>query len=192
MTVVLRVPATSSEPALILRPWTEDDIEAVIAANGDPAIRRWTTAVIDSRDDAARWVAAQQHGWETGERLSFAVGEESAGPPLGHVVLAKIALAAGQAEVGYWMAAPARGRGVATRAVSALAEWAFDRLAAEGLEHLHLLHQVDNVASCRVAVKAGFRFDRVLPAVPPFPMDGHLHRRSADFPTGQRRTQRLP
>lgn len=185
MTVVLRVPATSSEPALILRPWTEDDIESLIAANRDPAIRRWTTAVIDRRDSAAEWVAAQRHGWETGARLSFAVAEASAGLPLGQVVLKRSDLSASYAEVGYWMAAPARGRGLATRAINALTKWAFDSFAAKGLEHLDLLHQVDNVASCRVAVKAGFRFDRVLPAVPPFPMAGHLHRRSAGFPARQ-------
>lgn len=43
------------------------------------------------------------------------------------------------------------------------------------------MHQVDNPASCRVAEKAGYRLDRVLPAVPPFPLDGHLHVRGADL-----------
>ncbi|MBM0237448.1 GNAT family N-acetyltransferase [Micromonospora sp. ATA32] len=83
------------------------------------------------------------------------------------------------AEVGYWTAAPARGRGVAPRALEAVTGWAFTRFAAAGLTRLELLHQVDNPASCRVAEKAGYRFEEVLPARPPFPRDGHRHVRSS-------------
>lgn len=153
ISVVLRVAATSWAPALILRPWSDGDIESLIAANRDPAIRRWTSTVVDNRDDAVQRLAAQRQGWETGERLSFAVHEDLPGPLLGHVVLKRSDLLMGDAEVGYWTAAPARGRGVATRALTALAEWAFDTFAANGLEQLDLLHQVDNDASCRVARK---------------------------------------
>ncbi|MEU5935544.1 GNAT family protein [Micromonospora sp. NPDC047187] len=76
-------------------------------------------------------------------------------------------------EVGYWTASWARGRGVAPRAVLALSRWAFDRFPE--VARLDLLHQVDNVASCRVAQKCGFVFQEVLPARPPFPLDGHRH-----------------
>ncbi|EGG48102.1 putative acetyltransferase [Streptomyces griseoaurantiacus M045] len=49
-------------------------------------------------------------------------------------------------------------------------------LAADGLEHLELLHQVDNRASCRVAHKSRYVLDTVLPAAPPScPGEGHLH-----------------
>ena len=34
---------------------------------------------------------------------------------------------------------------------------------------------VANVASCRVAAKAGYDLDAVLPVRPPFPAPGHLH-----------------
>nr|WP_296068115.1 GNAT family N-acetyltransferase [uncultured Actinoplanes sp.] len=65
----------------------------------------------------------------------------------------------GGAQVGYWMDPSARGHGVATAAVRALSEWAFDRL------HLSMIEwraEVGNVASRRVAEKAGFRFEGVL------------------------------
>lgn len=85
-----------------------------------------------------------------------------------------------RAEAGYWTAARARGRGVASRALEALTAWAFASFADAGLVRLELLHQVDNVASCRVAEKAGHAFAELLSALPPeFPPGGHLHVRRA-------------
>ena len=58
--------------------------------------------------------------------------------------------------------------------------WALDAFRADGLECLELLHQVDNLASCRVAEKSGYQLDSVLPPAPPsYPLDGHLHIRRA-------------
>ena len=57
------------------------------------------------------------------------------------------------AEIGYWMAADARGRGIGTRATRMLAEWA---LMSLGLERLELLAHPDNEASQRLAERAGF------------------------------------
>ncbi|SEH01340.1 Protein N-acetyltransferase, RimJ/RimL family [Nonomuraea solani] len=171
--ITLRADATPSAPALILRPWNEDDIEPLIEAHRDPVLRRWTNP-IETFDDALKWLDVQNQGWATGERMSFAVHEE--GRLLANVVLKRTDHPE-SAEVGYWTAAHARGRGVAPRALEALTVWAFE---AHGLARLELLHQVDNLASCRVAEKARYEFLRVLPAQPPYPRDGHLHvRRSA-------------
>ncbi|WP_328307892.1 GNAT family N-acetyltransferase [Streptomyces sp. NBC_00442] len=85
----------------------------------------------------------------------------------------------GVGEIGYWTMPHARGRGIAPRVVEALSTWAFDTFAAQGLHRLELIHQVDNLASCRVAEKSGYRLDRILPAYPPYPMDGHIHVRDA-------------
>lgn len=95
-------------------------------------------------------------------------------------VLKRTGAGPGAAEAGYWTVASARGRGVASRALGAVTAWAFETLAADGLERIELLHQVDNAASCRVAEKTGFALERTLPAAPPaFPLDGHLHVRRA-------------
>ena len=59
-------------------------------------------------------------------------------------------------------------------------EWAFSLPRDQPLERLELIHSVGNLASCRVAEKAGFRFSAVLPPLlPDFPDDGHLHVRLA-------------
>jgi RimJ/RimL family protein N-acetyltransferase len=97
---------------------------------------------------------------------------------LGHVVLKDCATGKKSAEVGYWTAAGARNRGVASQAVEMVSTWAFESLGAAGLQCIELLHQQDNLASCRVAQKSGFALTAVLPADPPaFPADGHRHTR---------------
>jgi RimJ/RimL family protein N-acetyltransferase len=167
--VTLRTPATPSGPALTLRPWTTADLAPLVSIHQDPAMRRWTSTHLDTMEDATAWLTTQHDGWRTGTRLSFAVHDDS-----GHLVAYVVVKhpPAEPAEVGYWTAAHARGQGIATRALNTVTTWAFTTLA---LTHLNLLHQTDNEASCRVAEKAGFAFKGILPATPPYPLDGHLH-----------------
>ncbi|MEU0088427.1 GNAT family N-acetyltransferase [Streptomyces sp. NPDC006274] len=176
----LRADATSTTPALVIRPWCEQDVAALVEAHQDPAMRRWLTSTVETEADAAHWVRTEQRGWTEGSRYAFAVLETQPGVPgehlAGNVVLKHVAPGKPSAEVGYWTSARARGRGVARRALDVLTGWAFDTFGHEGLERLELLHQVDNPASCRVAEKCGYALDRVLPGAPPaFPLDGHLH-----------------
>lgn len=180
---VLPVTATQSAPALLLRPWREGDIEQLIELSRDPGLRRYTSASVDSVAEGVRWVQTQESGWAAGHRFSFAVvgDEPGAERVLGNVVLKEFADDGAAAEVGYWTAPSARGQSLAPRALDVLTEWAFATFAA--LERLVLRHQVDNVASCRVAQKCGFALDQALAPEPPrFPLEGHLHvrRTSAD------------
>ncbi|MFI0816015.1 GNAT family N-acetyltransferase [Streptomyces sp. NPDC021098] len=178
--VTLTAPATPTAPALLLRPWRPDDVPDLVEAYQDPVLRRWTSRPVTGEADGLAWVRAQRQGWDAGNRFGFAILEEhpDGGPRhlVGDVILKEIAPGTPSAEVGYWTAAPARGRGVAVRALGALTAWAFATFRPDGLQRLELLHQVDNTASCRVAKKSGYDFARVLPAAPPaYPLDGHLH-----------------
>ncbi|MFD7321964.1 GNAT family N-acetyltransferase [Streptomyces sp. NPDC059875] len=176
--VTLQAAATPNAPALVLRPWRKDDVAALVDVAGDAELRRWTSTSVDDAADGARYVEVQQHGWETGTRLAFAVLED--GRLVGHTVLKDVTPGVPAAEVGYWTAAHARGRGVASRALEALTDWAFATFEADGLTRLELLHQVGNLGSCRVAEKSGYGLDRILPASPPaHPGDGHVHVRHA-------------
>ncbi|MFJ4920990.1 GNAT family N-acetyltransferase [Streptomyces sp. NPDC088725] len=188
----LHADATDSAPALLLRPWEPRDLDALIEVYRDPVLRQWTQLHVTDRDDGARWLEEQWRGWAAGTRLSFAVFEPAEEPAAGLTegglptsrLVANVAIKRPDpteptAEVGYWTAA-ARGRGVAPRALEALTAWAFRTLDGSGpdvgLDHLELLHQVDNTASCRVAEKSGYDFEAILPAYPPsYPLDGHLH-----------------
>ena len=59
----------------------------------------------------------------------------------------------GYAEIGYWVAPWARGRGVATRAVRLLHGWAVEQL---GMRRLEILPHADNAPSRRVAERCGY------------------------------------
>ncbi|MFF8555794.1 GNAT family N-acetyltransferase [Streptomyces sp. NPDC015501] len=174
---------------LLLRRWRPEDLPALLRAYDDPAMRRWLAVQVSGPDGAAAWLEAQRTGWATGVRYGFAVTEarrvdgRGGGPGgelLGNVALKRPDPLDGTAQVGYWTTAPARGRGVASRALAALTDWAFTRFAASGLTRLELLHQVDNGASCRVAEKGGYALARVIPPLPPdYPLEGHVHARRA-------------
>jgi RimJ/RimL family protein N-acetyltransferase len=60
---------------------------------------------------------------------------------------------------GYWVGKDARGRGVATRALRLLTRWAAEE---HGLARLQLIVEPENVASIRVAEKAGFTREALL------------------------------
>ncbi|WP_279339888.1 GNAT family N-acetyltransferase [Sphaerisporangium perillae] len=174
MTIVLQADGTAAFPALVLRPWDEGDIPTLIEIYRDPVLRRWTRMPVHDEDDARQWLQTHQRGWTEGRQCSFAVLE--AERPVAHILLKELVPGKPSAEVGYWTAADARGRGIAVRALDAVSRWAFETWE---LERLELLHQVDNLASCRVAQKCGYPLEGVLPARPPFPKDGHLHVRHA-------------
>ncbi|WP_327085910.1 GNAT family N-acetyltransferase [Nonomuraea sp. NBC_01738] len=160
---------------LVLRGWEDTDMPVLVEVFQDEEIRRWLPAGIADEWDAWIWLQAQREGWESGERCGFAVQEagDDGGEVLGHVVLKRPGETMNSGEVGYWTVPAARGRGVAGRALEALAAWA---VPAFGLWRLELLHQVGNAASCRVAEKSGYVLERRLPPFPPdFPMEGHLH-----------------
>ncbi|UKD51429.1 MULTISPECIES: GNAT family N-acetyltransferase [Amycolatopsis] len=173
MTVVLPIPRTAAAPALRLRPWRAEDRRALVDAHRDPLLRRRLTTSLANDAEAGRWLDAQAAGWDTATQFSFAVvGDDDT--PLGHVVV-KVR-DAGTAEVGYWTAAQARGRGIAARALETTSRWALD---TRRLSRLDLLHAEDNPASCRVAEKCGYVLDELLPPAPPdFPVSGHRHVRA--------------
>ncbi|MGW6932859.1 GNAT family N-acetyltransferase [Lentzea sp. NPDC054927] len=177
MTVTLSVPPTGPASALRLRPWRPDDLPALVEAHRDPLLRRWLATSLPGAAEARQWLDAQATGWATATRFSFAVVTD-ADLPLGHVVVKPGS--AGTAEVGYWTAAHARGRGTAARAVNTVSHWALDTQNIVVLTRLDLLHAVGNQQSCRVAVKCGYALHDLLPAAPPaFPNDGHRHVRTA-------------
>jgi RimJ/RimL family protein N-acetyltransferase len=125
--------------------------------------------------DAARWLASQDRGWRGGDRLSLAVLEEddAGGCVLAGNVGLKNREQTGRigeretAEIGYWTAVAARGRGIAPAAVKAVTDWVFDAFAGTSLRQIMLVHDVANPASCRVAEKAGYPFRELSPANPP-------------------------
>jgi RimJ/RimL family protein N-acetyltransferase len=137
-----------------LRPWRADDVDAALAAMLEPETRLWNAGWVRTRDDACVWLERRQE-WG-GDHASWAVEDAESRELLGSVSLHSIDLKQSDAEIGYWTVAAARGRGVATAAVAAASRWAFGTL---GVDRIELCHAVENVASGRVAEKAGYLFE---------------------------------
>jgi RimJ/RimL family protein N-acetyltransferase len=140
---------------LLLRPWREDDVDPYWAALQDHDLRLWNGSEVESRDDAAA-ILARRRDWTGGDHASWAVVDAGTGELLGSVSVHLINRDQADAEVGYWTAPAVRGRGIAARAVDAACRWAFTEL---GLHRVQLYHAVENVASRRVAEKAGFTYE---------------------------------
>ena len=149
---------------LTLRPFREADIAWVCEVSQDPAIQRNLAQVFAPyRIEHAAYFVRQmtQAAWDDGRRAEFLVEETGEAGRLGRVGLDLRPHEPGTAEIGYWMAQPARGRGVATAAVRALCRWAFTELA---LDLIEWRCETGNVASRRVAEKAGFLIEATLRA----------------------------
>lgn len=159
-----------SSTDLTLRPWEPGDADALATLADDEELRRWTSHRVAGPQDAVRWIAKQEAGWDSGKRLSFAV--LVTGRVVGHIVLKRFD---GETcgELGYWTGASARGFGVASRAVELLTTWAFD--TGTGLSRLELIHSAANPASCRVAHRTGYVLESVLPPHAPHEAERHLH-----------------
>ncbi len=145
------------EPALtdgriLLDRFVPGDVDALVVACGDPEIRRWLALPDPYTAEAAReFVRIARQAATVGAELTFAVRNPAA-VVLGAVALHLADARPGEAEIGYWTAAPARRRGVAVTAVRLLARWAFTKLP---LRRIEILIEQGNVASCRVAEQAG-------------------------------------
>ncbi|WP_062214193.1 GNAT family N-acetyltransferase [Streptomyces sp. NBRC 109706] len=141
---------------LLLRRWTEADLPAVRDAFNAPGMYRQFGSTVENGevDDAAagRWIARVNQRWDEESAYSWAVAE---GPTvLGCVSVSQVNHVHNSGWTAYWTVPAAQGRGVATAAVRALSAWCFDELQ---LFRLELGHRMDNPASCRVALAAGYR-----------------------------------
>jgi RimJ/RimL family protein N-acetyltransferase len=144
------------DPPVLLRPWSETDVPAIVAACQDISIARWSPVIPFpyQASDALGWLQAQQPMRLAGDRLDLAVVHAETGSVLGAVGLGSMSATLRTAEVGYWLTAEARGHGYMTTAVRLLARWAFDRLE---LARLALTTDPDNAQSQRVAERCGFQ-----------------------------------
>lgn len=142
------LPGTVAGDGFALRPWRMADLAALerwadeeLTVAWSP-LRRGTASVGD-------WLA-KRCVWD--DHMSWAV-VDLANEVIGGMSVFAFDFGNGNAQIGYWTAPPARGRGVAGRAARLAAEFAFTALP---LERIALMHAVENRASCRAATRAGF------------------------------------
>lgn len=149
---------------------TTSDVDRVAEVCQTADIQRWT--VVPSpylRSDAEGFVEEfVPAGWRNDSAYTWAIREVGEGDPTASPLIGMIGLTIDSsaprevdAELGYWLAPEAEGRGVMSAAVALVVDWAFD---AEGLGAARLRWQalVGNWASRRVAWRSGFQYEGTL------------------------------
>jgi len=155
----LSPPASLKDGVIAIRSWRQSDIPHLAELLEDPEIARWTGIPAPyTRREAKLFFKTNARQEAMGVGTDSAIVEEPDGVLLGGVGL-KLHPMHSTAEVGYWVAAHARRRGIATRAVRLMAHWSFRDLEVERLE---LLTNVGNEASEGVARKCGFHREGVM------------------------------
>ena len=162
----MRSPVTLSDDVVVLRAWSSTDASFLAEASRDPAIERYNgpapasvadaIAVIESIEQ--RWARFDAEGDPTG--AAFAIVDAASGEPVGMCGVDHWS-SAGVAQFGYWLGAGARGRGLATRAVTLMTGWLFELGAAR----VFLTIESENAASAAVARRAGFTYEGTLRAL---------------------------
>ena len=160
-----RSPARLSDDAVELRLWSSSDASFMAEASRDPAIERYNGPAPASVADAAAVIERIQQSWHTFEvegdptGAAFVIVDAGSGEPVGMCGVDQWS-STDVAQFGYWLAAGARGRGLATRAVTLMTGWLFELGAAR----VFLTIQSENTASAAVARRAGFSFEGTLRA----------------------------
>jgi ribosomal-protein-alanine N-acetyltransferase len=144
-----------TDGVVLLRPPGVDDVEPYRRACLDAEVLRWTRVPDDATVESIR---EYLFGGELDQEL-LVIADATTDELLGAIGLLHPNDRHSRVEIGYWLAAHARGRGVMTRAVRLLADWALD---AGGFARAELHIDPANAASRRVAEKAGFAFEAVL------------------------------
>lgn len=141
-----------SDGEIALRPWREHDAGALAALCQDEAIIRRTNVPPGYTESmASARITEAEAERQAGRALILAVADAHTDELLGACDLRIHDV--GYAEIAYMLGAHARGRGVMTRAVKLISQWAIERLDSQ---HLEILAHPQNLSSIAVAERAGF------------------------------------
>lgn len=144
-----------------LEPLAEQHLEGLADLGRDPDVRQFTY-VPDPWVEGFERTWLERYDQPDGRRAGFAIVDEASGEFLGMAALVTLDLEGRQAEAGYIVGPNARGRGVASRALTLLTDWAFADL---GLERVELRITAENEPSIRVAEKCGYEREGILRSV---------------------------
>ncbi len=141
---------------VMLRPPTEGDIDEIFAAVRESLaeVMPWMAWCHPDYQpvETAEWVRSTQQAWANDTEYPFSIVDCASGAMLGTCGLNAIDRLNRWANLGYWVRTSATGRGVATRAATLAAGFAFREL---GLDRIEILVASENAASRRVAGNLG-------------------------------------
>jgi [ribosomal protein S5]-alanine N-acetyltransferase len=139
---------------LLLRPFTDADMDAIFALQSRPRVLRyWDAPPWKSRAQAERFIASCRQIEQEGTGARLAIERADGGVFIGWCSLAKWDPVYRSAKMGYCLDDAAWGQGFATEAASALLQWALETL---DLNRVQAETDTRNTASGRVLEKLGF------------------------------------
>src|SRR6266404_5249981 len=149
--------------AILIRAYRQEDTDALYAAVRESIaeVSPWLAWCHEdySIEESREFVSSREKSAADGEWYSFGVFEKDSGRFLGGVGLNFINRVHLMANLGYWVRTSSVGRGVATSATRLAARFGLEEL---GLHRIEIVVAVDNLASQRVAEKAGALREAVL------------------------------
>lgn len=140
---------------LLIRPWLEEDAEALYRYASDPLVSE--PAMWPCHTSPEMSLDVIKNVFQPNP-YAFALTLKENGEAIGCIGLVPegyefFPVADGEREIGYWIGRPHWNKGLATEAMSAMAHYLRDRLK---LDSLLITTKADNTASQRVALKCGF------------------------------------
>ena len=155
-------PPVLTTPRLVLRPFTEADAEAVFEHAKNPNVTRFT--LWDHHKSVEETIAFVRdyalHRYREGMAEPYAIAFESdEAHPIGACGCFWASQPNRTMELGYWVAEPYWGRGIAGEACRAVVSYVFADMQPERIQARVI---VGNDSSCRVLEKLGFRYEGTL------------------------------
>lgn len=157
---------------LVLRPPVEADAKRWFELARDPDEARWARPVfvdpIVSVEDVVPRILEAGTAIEDGQPATYVIADVERPDVFLGSIQWRIDTHPGKliADIGYGVHPDARGRGVARRAIRGMARWLVGP-EGPGMARVQLDHSVENIASCRAALAAGFEREGVRRSVLP-------------------------
>lgn len=145
-----------------LRPPAESDVQKIFEACQDPLIPRFTTVPAEytlahALDYVQRVPASLELHREFPFIIEFGAGDEKVFS--GVISFHTISLENSRAEVGYWIDAPMRGKGIGTIATKIITNYGFRTM---GFRRIEAAVDIDNTPSQKLLISAGYSKEGVL------------------------------
>ncbi|MDQ1589574.1 MAG: hypothetical protein QOG71_201 [Pyrinomonadaceae bacterium] len=152
-----QTPFTTLESArLVLRRLCDADLTPLVAYLNDPLVARYQTWESYTEEGARELIEGQQHltPGVPGRWFNFALEVRETGALAGHVALCVRADDARQAEIGFTLARPFQGKGLAAEAARRVLAYAFGELR---LHRVVAITDTENASSIALLERLGMR-----------------------------------
>lgn len=152
-----------TDGSILLRPPRSDDITPLVSAVQESLaeLHPWMEWATENYGipSALNWLEHVQLAWANSSAFQFTITDPATGEYLGNCGIDGINEKYHFCNLGYWVRTSRTGQGIASRAARLAAQFAFQ---TAGLVRAEIVIAVGNIASQRVAQKAGAHYEGIL------------------------------